>query len=480
MVIGVDVDGTLTNIFEYQLEKGISFFKDSREIDSTKLDVKDIFNCTDEEVSEFWIKYIWEYCLFEPFNKELVNCLNKLKKEGAEIHIITKRVHTLESGFTGNLFRKMLESSLKKNGLEYDSIVYCGNLDDDMNKVRACNDLKVDYMIEDDPDNIKDILNLTNSKVICVDRTYNKNLVECDRLIRAYKSSDVDSVIREDFIPSYKKFESDKYKFGYGVVRIVGAPLFKTLYKPVIINKQFIPKDGPIILCGNHLHVWDQFPVISSTSRTSHWMAKKEYFDSKLGPFFKSTGAISVDRFGDPRESVEIAMNYLELGSAIGIFPEGTRNHPKKEVVEGLYNEFFKNCEVDYDTFKYNFLSQSPRLSQINLLKKLYSEGKIDINQLTSALQSIDEYLICYKNNGVITEDEYYDSLLLPFKFGAVSMAKKTNATIVPFGVTGDYKIGSKNLIIRFGEPFKVKDDLEKSNTELRNKVLSLVKENLK
>ena len=36
--------------------------------------------------------------------------------------------------------------------------------------------------------------------------------------------------------------------------------------------------------------------------------------------------------------------------------------------------------------------------------------------------------------------------LLLPFKYGAVSMAEKTNALIVPFAITGDYKFRSKNL----------------------------------
>ena len=30
------------------------------------------------------------------------------------------------------------------------------------------------------------------------------------------------------------------------------------------------------------------------------------------------------------------------------------------------------------------------------------------------------------------------ESFLLPFKFGAVSMAKKTDSYLVPFGITGD------------------------------------------
>ena len=70
---------------------------------------------------------------------------------------------------------------------------------------------------------------------------------------------------------------------GYQIGRVFGTPYFKKHYNLKIINKEFIPKEGPILLCGNHLHVLDQFPVIASTSRTSHWMAKKEYFDGKLG-----------------------------------------------------------------------------------------------------------------------------------------------------------------------------------------------------
>ena len=37
-------------------------------------------------------------------------------------------------------------------------------------------------------------------------------------------------------------------------------------------------------------------------------------------------------------------------------------------------------------------------------------------------------------------------------------MADKCNATIVPYAITGDYKFRSKNLMVRFGEPFKVED----------------------
>lgn len=64
---------------------------------------------------------------------------------------------------------------------------------------------------------------------------------------------------------------------------------------------------------------------------------------------------------------------------------------------------------------------------------------------------------------------------LLPFKYGAVSFAKKTNAYIVPFAITGKYKIFKKSIRIEYGKPYKIKNDnLEIENNRLMEKVLNL------
>ena len=69
---------------------------------------------------------------------------------------------------------------------------------------------------------------------------------------------------------------------------------------------------------------------------------------------------------------------------------------------------------------------------------------------------------------------------LLPFKFGCVSMAKKTDAYIVPFSVTGDYKFRSKNLVYRIGKPFKVGDmELADANEKLAKEIGNLMKKSL-
>ncbi len=64
---------------------------------------------------------------------------------------------------------------------------------------------------------------------------------------------------------------------------------------------------------------------------------------------------------------------------------------------------------------------------------------------------------------------------LLPFKFGAVSFAKKTSSYIVPFAICGKYKLFRKSIKIVYGKPYKLKsDNLEKENEILRNKVINL------
>ena len=70
------------------------------------------------------------------------------------------------------------------------------------------------------------------------------------------------------------------------------------------------------------------------------------------------------------------------------------------------------------------------------------------------------------------------DAFLLPFKTGAVSMAQKSGAYVLPFGITGDYKFRSKNLRILFGKPFKVDGmTVKEANQKLYEEVGRLMKE---
>lgn len=71
-------------------------------------------------------------------------------------------------------------------------------------------------------------------------------------------------------------------------------------------------------------------------------------------------------------------------------------------------------------------------------------------------------------------------NFLLPFKFGCVSMAKKTDAYIVPVGISGDYKFRSKNLVYRIGKAFKVTNmELSEANKKLERQIGNLIKKSL-
>ena len=67
------------------------------------------------------------------------------------------------------------------------------------------------------------------------------------------------------------------------------------------------------------------------------------------------------------------------------------------------------------------------------------------------------------------------NKVLLPFKYGAVSFASKTNSMIVPFSITGKYKLFRKSIKIMYGKAYKVSNNLEKENKILMKKVEDLI-----
>ena len=68
------------------------------------------------------------------------------------------------------------------------------------------------------------------------------------------------------------------------------------------------------------------------------------------------------------------------------------------------------------------------------------------------------------------------NDIIMPFKIGAVKMAKDTNCYIVPFAITGKYRLFNNHLQITFTKPYKISSpDLEEENKILMNKVSNLI-----
>lgn len=109
--------------------------------------------------------------------------------------------------------------------------------------------------------------------------------------------------------------------------------------------------------------------------------------------------------------------------------------------------------------------------------------GCIPVNRGSKEDTSKQKALEILYNNGAIgifpegTRNKTKEKLL-PFKFGTVSMAIKSKATIIPYAIKGEYKLRSKNLKVKFGEPFKVDGlSLEEANNKLYNTISQLLDE---
>ena len=88
-----------------------------------------------------------------------------------------------------------------------------------------------------------------------------------------------------------------------------------------------IPRKGPVIVVCNHVSNLDPIFMVQAARRPIHFLSKKENFESPLKRFvMTSTGQIETYRQTGARDALARAVDVLDAGLALGIFPEGTRS----------------------------------------------------------------------------------------------------------------------------------------------------------
>ena len=265
-----------------------------------------------------------------------------------------------------------------------------------------------------------------------------------------------------------------RHEIGYKLMKPIVSWNYKRKYHPVVIGGENIPKTGPLVFCGNHRHKDDQYNVMLETKRVIHMLSKDEYFKGKSAWFYRAAGCIPVDRSIHDENAKSEARAILHSKGCIGIFPEGTRNEvtSKDEELEKLVKILNISKEEIIEKIKY----KSIRTTQVNLLIELKNQNKITKDELKEFVLDADNALLKLLNKKIIKEEEYNESLLLPFKFGAVSLAKKENALIIPFATTGLYNGEKNQLITRIGKPLDVSGmELEDANKLLRQTMIKLM-----
>lgn len=166
----------------------------------------------------------------------------------------------------------------------------------------------------------------------------------------------------------------------------------------------------------------------------------------------------------------------------------GKENIPKKGaiLIVGNHKHLYDQCLTIVSTKRgIHYMAKKEYFDNKKVAWFFKGTGCISVDRKHKDARAKEAAISVLKDNGAIglfpegTRNKTKE-FLLPFKFGAVSMAQKADAYLVPFGITGDYKFRSKNLTIRYGKPFKVNDlDLESANELLYNRVKELMEKNL-
>jgi len=110
---------------------------------------------------------------------------------------------------------------------------------------------------------------------------------------------------------------------------VMGAMLW-TLADFRLEDAERIPRKGPLIVAGNHLHFCDPPLLGGVLPRYVRFMAKQEAFKFPWGLMFTTAyGAFPVNRGYLDRQALRRAELILASGGAVGMFPEGHRSHGK-------------------------------------------------------------------------------------------------------------------------------------------------------
>lgn len=107
------------------------------------------------------------------------------------------------------------------------------------------------------------------------------------------------------------------------------GPIFRLFFRPWVEGLENVPKDGPVILCPNHLSFIDSILVPLMLPRKVVFLGKSDYFDKwYMSWFFKGAGVIPVRREGGQagEASLRAGVAALEQGLAVAVYPEGTRS----------------------------------------------------------------------------------------------------------------------------------------------------------
>ena len=117
------------------------------------------------------------------------------------------------------------------------------------------------------------------------------------------------------------------YYFGRVVIRFLAFIFASWKVK----GKENLPKDKPVLIVCNHLHIADPPLIAASIPLKCKFMAKNDLWDNAWTRYWVSNfGAFPVRRDAIDTEAIRSAERALKEGFSIIIFPEGGRSRDAK------------------------------------------------------------------------------------------------------------------------------------------------------
>ena len=120
----------------------------------------------------------------------------------------------------------------------------------------------------------------------------------------------------------------------YRAAELLVSPLLRAYFRPQATGQEFVPRTGPAIIAANHLSAADEVFTPITAGRQVLYFAKAEYFTAPglrgrvTAWAFREFGHVPVDR-DNPRaaaNTIDVGVELLAQGKALGIYPEGTRS----------------------------------------------------------------------------------------------------------------------------------------------------------